>query len=121
MGEHKGAGLALMMELLTGALAGGLLSQEVLRADSSKQDPNASKFFLALDVEAFVERDRFLQKTEEMLAFLRESMEPGKEVLYPGERGWRIRNRNLTEGIPIHSEIVAALQQIGMPLPSAIS
>ena len=43
MGEHKGAGLALMMEFLTGALSGGLLSYEVYQVDSAGLDPEGSK------------------------------------------------------------------------------
>jgi LDH2 family malate/lactate/ureidoglycolate dehydrogenase len=117
MGGHKGAGLALMMELLTGALSGGLFSHEIERLDKTALDPNASKLFLALDVEAFVERERFLARVEDLLAYLHEAEEPGCRVLYPGERGWQTRKRYLAEGIPIHPEIAAQLRAAGIALP----
>jgi len=116
MGEHKGAGLALMMELLTGALSGGLLSHEIALVDKTALDPGASKFFLALDVEAFLGRDRFSARVEDMIDYLRQSAEPGQDILYPGERGWQTRTRYLAEGIPIHHEIAAHLQSIGIEL-----
>jgi len=47
MGGHKGAGLALMMELLTGALGGSLLSHEIVGTDASGLDSGASKLFVA--------------------------------------------------------------------------
>ena len=53
MGGHKGAGLALMMELLTAALGGGPLSHEIVQADASGLDAGASKLFVAIDVGAF--------------------------------------------------------------------
>ena len=117
MGGHKGAALALMMELLTGALGGMFLSHEVERLDPTALDPNATKFFLALDVETFVERERFERKTDELLRFLREEMEPGQEIVFPGDRSWQTRDRYLVEGIPIHPQIVEQLRAIGMVLP----
>ncbi|HEX9076097.1 MAG TPA: Ldh family oxidoreductase [Anaerolineae bacterium] len=114
-GDHKGAGLALMMELLTGALAGGMLSYQVGQQDSSGLDPNSSKFFLALDLESFIDRERFAQRVQDLLAYI-ESAEPGLAITYPGERGWETRDRYLAEGIPIHADIAAQLKAIGVIL-----
>jgi LDH2 family malate/lactate/ureidoglycolate dehydrogenase len=116
MGEHKGAGLAIMMELLTGALSGGLLSHEIVLLDKTALDPNASKFFLALDVEAFLGRDEFSARVEDMVDYLHQSAEPGPGILFPGERGWQTRARYLAEGVPIHPEIVSQLQSIGLDI-----
>lgn len=113
MGDHKGAGLALMIELLTGALAGGLLSQEIAAVDATGQDPDSSKLFLAIDVDSLSERDQFARRVEDMLAYLRRT-EPDARIKFPGERGWQTRTRYLAEGIPIHPEIVAQLQAVGL-------
>lgn len=114
-GDHKGAGLALMMELLTGALAGGLLSHETAQSDSTGLDPNSSKLFIALDVDAFVDRERFAERVDDLLAYLRDA-EPGLNVTLPSERGWQTRERYLRDGIPIHREIVEQLKAIGIVL-----
>ena len=114
-GDHKGAGLALMLELLTGALAGGMLSQEIVQSDTTGLDPNSSKLFIALDVDAFVDKERFAQRIDDLLAWLRNT-EPGLTITYPGERGWQTRDRNLRDGIPIHHEIVEQLKAIGVVL-----
>jgi len=114
-GDHKGAGLALMMELLTGALSGGLFSFEVFQREQSGLDPNSSKLFIALDVGAFVDQDRFAQRVDDLLAWLRDA-EPGVTITYPGERGWHTRDQNLRDGVPIHREIVEQLQGIGVIL-----
>jgi len=114
-GDHKGAGLALMLELLTAGLTGGLLSQEIIRKDSTGLDPDTSKLFIALDVEAFADKDRFAHRVNDLCALLHE-MEPTLTITYPAERGWQTRDRYLAEGIPIHAEIVAQLQAIGIAL-----
>jgi LDH2 family malate/lactate/ureidoglycolate dehydrogenase len=114
-GEHKGAGLALMMELLTGALAGEPLSQEIIQHDPSGLDPGATKLFLALDVGAFVDRERFSQRVEDLISLI-QAIEPGLEISLPGGRGWQTRDRYLAEGIPIHADIAASLRTIDFPL-----
>jgi LDH2 family malate/lactate/ureidoglycolate dehydrogenase len=114
-GDHKGVGLAVMMELLTGALADGLLSFEIARSNAAGQDPDSSKLFLALDVTAFVEPERFAQRVRDFINWLHHT-EPGLEIMLPGERGWRARQQYLAEGIPIHPEIVRELKQAGISL-----
>ena len=114
-GDHKGAGLAVMMELITGALAGGLLSQEIGKRDSTGLDADSTKLFVALDVQSFVKPLRLAERTEDLFVYLREA-EPGLEIAYPGDRGWQTRERYLAEGIPIHPEIVEQLKEIGVDL-----
>lgn len=118
MGDHKGAGLALMMEVLTGALAGGYISHEVGKADGSGLDPEGSKFFLALDVSKFVEPERFYERVGALLRAIGEGVGADGEFLYPGQRGWETRDRNLAQGVPIHSQIVEQLGRIGVTLPA---
>jgi len=114
-GVHKGVGLALIMELLTGALTGGLFSHEIAQADPTGLDAGSSKLFLALDIPAFVDAERFDQRVEEWIAWLHQA-EPGLTITLPGERGWQTREGYLAEGIPIHAEIVAQLEMIGIRL-----
>jgi LDH2 family malate/lactate/ureidoglycolate dehydrogenase len=116
-GGHKGAGLALMLELLTGAFAGGLLPYQLIERDSSGLDSGSSKFFIALDPEAFFGRTVLLEKTRELLDWIRNHAGSGAEVALPGERGWAARARYLAEGIPIHAEIAAQLDGLSIPLP----
>lgn len=118
MGDHKGAGLALMMEVLTGALAGGLLSHEVGQDDSTGLDPQGSKFLLAIDVSKFVDPQRFSERVSTLLRLIAQGVGADGEFLYPGERGWQTRDRNMAEGVPIHAKIVEQLAGIGVTLPA---
>lgn len=111
MGEHKGAGLAVMFELLTAALAGAAFSSEIWARDQSGVDPNATKIFIALKVEAFIEREHFQQRVKELLTYLGREAAPFQ---YPGERGWRAKQKNMEKGVPLHSEIIAQLSSVGI-------
>jgi LDH2 family malate/lactate/ureidoglycolate dehydrogenase len=116
MGGHKGAGLALMLEILTAALGGGLLSHEVFAADTSGLDTGSSKLFVAIDPGAFGERERFLSRVEDLAAYV-EAGVSGPEGALPGERGWRTRDDYARDGIPVHPGVVAALGTVGVELP----
>jgi LDH2 family malate/lactate/ureidoglycolate dehydrogenase len=118
MGGHKGIGLALMMELVTAALADGPFGHEIAGRDASGLDPEATKLFLAIDVAAFGDRAAFDARVESMLSYLA-SIDPGHPVLAPGERGWRARREYRRDGIPLHPDVVSQLEAAGVSLRSA--
>jgi LDH2 family malate/lactate/ureidoglycolate dehydrogenase len=113
MGEHKGAGLALMFELLTAALAGAAFSHQLLARDPSGIDSASSKIFIALNVDAFIEREHFHERVNDFLTYLGQEAAPFQ---YPGERGWQAKARNLIQGVPLHTEIVEQLAGVGIRL-----
>ncbi len=118
---HKGAGLALMMQLMTAALAGGLLDHELTVHDRSGIDTESSKLFIALDVEAFVEPETFRARAAALAAWLGTRTGGGEEGFrWPGERGRNEAARNLRSGVPLHPEIVALLESSGVGLPRAL-
>lgn len=118
MGGHKGLGLALMMELMTAALAGGPLGYEMARGDATGLDPGASKLFAAIDVGALVDRAAFDARVDAMLAHLR-SADAEHPLLAPGDRGAMARREHERDGIPVHPDIVAQLRAIDVILPGA--
>jgi LDH2 family malate/lactate/ureidoglycolate dehydrogenase len=109
-----------MMEILTGALAGGLLSHEISRSDETGLDAGGSKFLLAIDVEKLVPAEVLAERVAALLAFVGDGVNAGSggEFLYPGQRGWQARDRNLVEGVPIHEQIVEQLAKVGVTLPA---
>jgi LDH2 family malate/lactate/ureidoglycolate dehydrogenase len=114
-GDHKGTGLALMMELLTGALAGAMLSQQVVEHDKTGLDPNTSKLFIALDPGSFSSLEQLGEKIEELAQWLHDT-EPNLAITFPGDRSWQTRAEYLRDGIPIHDDIVEQLRTIGIAL-----
>ncbi|MEC5384621.1 Ldh family oxidoreductase [Uliginosibacterium sp. H3] len=117
MGGHKGAGLALMLEFMTAALGSGLFCRDIT-APGGAVETEASKLFIALDVAAF--RDDgiagFDTQVDDYLDYLRQEASTREAFLFPGERGWTEAEINLREGVPLHAEIVAQLEQAGVVL-----
>jgi LDH2 family malate/lactate/ureidoglycolate dehydrogenase len=116
-GGHKGAGLALMMELLTAALAGGAFGNEIIAGDRSGLDPDACKLFIALNPAAFGGLETLTSRVDHYLDHLDEVAAP---FTWPGERGWVERDLNLRAGVPLHTEIIAQLTDAGVRLDPAL-
>ncbi len=116
---HKGYGLALLVEALTGGLAG------FGRADP-KQGWGATVFVQALDPDAFGGRDAFLRQAEFIAQQCRDNPpRPGVDaVRLPGERAMALRREQLARGVQLHESILPGLephaQRLGVALPSTV-
>ena len=116
-GAHKGFGLALMCELLGGALAAGMTQRD---AEASKRRVLNGMFSVLVDPAALADRAGFEQ---EALAFLdwvkasppREGFAP---VSSPGEPERASRARRTAEGVPVDAttwhEILGAAAKLGV-------
>jgi uncharacterized oxidoreductase len=116
-GEHKGAGLALICELLGGALAGGATGRAV--TDGRRRVLN-SMFSILVDPERLGTAANLAREMEGFVAYATASPpQPGVErVLTPGEPERAMRARRLREGVPVDAvtwaEIAAAGAKVGV-------
>ncbi|EIK44207.1 malate dehydrogenase [Cellvibrio sp. BR] len=113
MGQHKGAGLALMFELLTAALAGAQFGYQLGASGTNSVDSAATKIFIALNINAFIEPDMFKNKVAQLLHQLTSEATPFN---YPSERGWKDKKNNLINGVPLHQKIVKELLAVGVDI-----
>lgn len=95
---YKGFGLALLVELLGGVLAG--------YATSQNQRHDNGLCLIAIDPEAFCGAQTFKALVEDMRAYVVNTppMAGFDEVVLPGTIDFRIRERRLREGIPLAEE-----------------
>lgn len=113
MGGHKGYGLALLVEALSGVLSGAAVTWQVgswIWGDTSKPTGHGAAF-LAIDVAAMAPGDEFRRRMRALIDEIHATpAAAGSDgVLLPGEREWRNRERALAEGIPLPPDVVAAL------------
>jgi L-lactate dehydrogenase len=116
---HKGYALALIIEMLTGALAG------FGRADP-KQGWGATVLVQAIDPAAFGGREAFARQADWLVDACRGNPpRPGVDaVRLPGQRGLARRRDQLAHGVALHEDIMPALvpwsQKLGIALPAII-
>jgi LDH2 family malate/lactate/ureidoglycolate dehydrogenase len=102
-GGHKGYGMGLLVDLLTGALAGATVGKNVQQANPDPDVGGQAFFFLALNPDFFSSREVFLERVDQ-LARDAKSVSPSEgfsEVLLPGELEWREEQKRSQEGIPM--------------------
>ncbi len=116
-GKHKGYGLAVMCELLGGALAGEWTAQP---GNERTNHIVNHMFMLVVDPEAFGGVEKFQTEVKEMVAYLH-STTPAKDfdkVRVPGEPERESMADRLANGIPIDENtwagVVKAAQRAGL-------
>ena len=108
-GGHKGASLAMMIEVLSAALTGGLFSFEVdWSQHPGAQTPRTGECVILIDPAKTGSLARFTQRVEDLIAAMRAA---GQERL-PGDRRFANRERSLREGVPIGAERLAVLRSL---------
>ncbi len=112
-GEHKGSGLAFMVEILGGALTGTGAAQE------GRRWANGMLSFY-IDPKQLDASDFFPTDVNRYVAYFKSSrpIDSGGEVLIPGEPEIRTRRKRLAEGIPLPEDtwarIVASAREVGV-------
>jgi LDH2 family malate/lactate/ureidoglycolate dehydrogenase len=116
IGDHKGYGLALVLEVLTGVLTGAGFGQAHApeRLDPPGARHDLGHLFGAIDPAAFMPLEHF---TTRMALLRREITETprvaGVERIYlPGELEHERRQERLAHGIPVLDGAPAALQEL---------
>ncbi len=110
LGDHKGYGVALFVELLCAALTGAAFDHEI------KNEQNYGHFFMAIDAEAFLPVAALRERVATLAKLFHESepLQEGGQIYLPGEIEEETKKRRLAEGIPIAAEIVTDLVALGV-------
>lgn len=110
LGGHKGYGLAVMVQILCGALAGGDFG--ATRHESEPE--NIGHCMIAIDPEQLRGGDAFVREVDELLATL-EATPPAtndRPVVVAGAPEAANRADRLVNGIPVPDALLAALAQV---------
>ncbi|MCW4050315.1 MAG: Ldh family oxidoreductase [Candidatus Bathyarchaeota archaeon] len=119
---YKGFGLSLLVEMLTGALTeGGVSNSEEYR--SRPFYGGNGIFMMAIDVGQITDLDAFKKRVDGLLRTVKDSpTAPGyDEILIPGEPERRMKEKRIREGIFIEDKtwdpIVALAKELGIKIP----
>lgn len=112
---YKGYGLAVVGEVLCGALPGaGILSQIPVWFADTASPTNTGHLVMAVNIEAFVELGDFVKRVDSIVEELKACKAAGgfDEVLVPGELEARTERRQTVEGIALAPQVVADLEKV---------
>jgi len=126
MAGHKGYGLSVMVEALTGVLSGGATSMGGMITSwilNMEAPSNTCHSFIAINAAMFCDESRFRDRVEEMAEQLRGLPKAkGSDRIYlPGEMEWERYAKAEKEGIELPDDLLESLQGLaedsGLTLP----
>ncbi len=124
VGGHKGWGLILMCEILTGILSGGSVGQDLTNLYDDLDTPQQnSHLMIAINIENFMDPKDFATRLERYLEFLRAS-EPAagfNEILIPGDLEKRAQAKQQQEGITLTQRTINEIIELAQSLSFDLS
>ena len=111
-GEHKGYGLAVMVEMMTGVLGmAGMMAGVHSWNTQPGRDADTGHSFIVVNPEFFGGGDAFRSRIDAMVDELKACppCDGSTEVLYPGELEWRREAKALADGLALPAASVAEL------------
>ncbi len=113
-GGHKGFGLGLLVDILSGVLSGAGWGPLI----SDEGWANLGHFFAAMRVDLFRPTDEFKAEMDTMIRRLKaEPKAPGHDRIYiHGEKEFENTQKRLADGIPLHPLVIEDLQKIATEL-----
>lgn len=118
-GGHKGYGLALAFDILTGVLSGAHFGSQLPNWQKPHTDPtDMGHFFTAWRIDAFLPLEEFKARMDEEIRLMREAPRAdGVDRIYiPGEIEFEMADRRNREGIPLQPKVVETLRRIATEL-----
>lgn len=116
MANHKGYGIALLIESLSGLMTGAQVTWQVgswIWGDATQPTGHGAAF-IAIDVATMGPRDVFERRVNDLIREIHESpaADGVDRVLVPHEREWNLRRKSLIEGIDLPSDVAGKLSDL---------
>jgi len=113
-GGHKGYGLAMVVEILTGVLSGGAFATQVYGQKEKGKGANVCHFFGAIDINAFISPEEFETRIDALLNLVAGSkLADGKERIFiHGEKEYEMMDAN-KKAVPLYHRVVEDINRIG--------
>jgi ureidoglycolate dehydrogenase (NAD+) len=114
---HKGYGIALLIESLSGLISGAEFTWRVgsWMWDDGTKPTNHGAAFIAIDVNAMMPLNKFTQRVETLIDEIHNSARAdGVDRLYvPGEMEWERLNKAMKAGIALPLDVRDSLREAG--------
>lgn len=117
-GSHKGFGLALAIDILSGVLSGGAFGRQLARPEGTQHSvAGIGHFFIVIRLRAFGPWVKFRNSITDMMRQLTGAPAKGApRIYYPGEAEFEIEQERRASGIPITPDVASELEGLSRQL-----
>lgn len=113
MGQHKGYGLAVALDILSGVLTGAGFGTGVKSLVQQWEEPqHIGHFFMVIDPLRFMTWEAFSGRVKQVFQELRKAkrIDPERPILIPGEPEAQIEEIRRKKGIPLEAKVFENLE-----------
>jgi LDH2 family malate/lactate/ureidoglycolate dehydrogenase len=114
LGGHKGYGLAVLVHILGGTLAGASFSPLRNKTQRDSDPHNIGHFFMAIDPGAFRDAGEFEGDLDDVIDVLHgaKRVDPNQPVMVAGDPERLTRAERLEQGVPIPDDLMTQLRGV---------
>ncbi|MBV9082104.1 MAG: Ldh family oxidoreductase, partial [Acidobacteriaceae bacterium] len=114
MAGHKGYGIAVMMDVLSGVLTGSKFGTQVFGPYQPENRSGCGHLIIALNIEAIQPLSEFISRMETLIQELKSTpcASGVEEVFYPGELEARNDDRNRRAGLVLPANTMSDLRKL---------
>lgn len=111
VGGHKGAGLALMIDIILGTLSGGTYSRSICANTVTDRAQHIAHLFFVMNPDFYMSREALDQNIAQYVADFRnvKKKKDVEQLLLPGELEWKTIQDRAANGIPVSTAIINEL------------
>ena len=115
---HKGYGLAAMVDIAAGLLAGAPASLYMRETVARGEGAGVGHLMAAIDIDALVPLDEFKRDLDAYIDDLHHTPPAAgtERVMVAGEPEFEAEEQRLRDGLPLHAGVAASLQELGRRL-----
>lgn len=124
LGGHKGYGLSLLVDILSGVITGGSFQHALKSMYRYPDDPsNTAHQMIVLNPLALLGKDQLKERMAQFTATLKDApmWDPDAEMLLPGEIEYRCETERSRQGIPLPENVFEELRSLGADLKVQVS
>jgi LDH2 family malate/lactate/ureidoglycolate dehydrogenase len=118
-GMHKGLGLSLFIDILTGVMSGGPFLQNLKSMYQQGDEPSeTSHLFCAINPGLFQSEESFAARMDEWVRMIGSTpmVDPASHQIIPGEIEYLTETKRKVEGLPLPAELVKDLAALAEKL-----
>lgn len=108
IGQHKGSGLAMVVDILAGLLSGSAFAGSVKPLNTDGDFSKNGHFIMAINIDFFMEPSEYSKKIKQFLLLYKN--EEDSKVLYPGENAYKQYKSN-REKIELSNTIIQDINE----------
>lgn len=123
-GMHKGLGLSLFIDIITGVLSGGPFLQELKSMYKDADEPSETTHVMCvIDPSFFMEQSVFIERMQKWMAMVKATpmADPSAKQIIPGEIEYRLEKERREQGLSLPADLIDDFIKLEEKLPLSTS